>query len=282
MKETITPCLWFDNQAKEAGAFYCSQFKNAKIVAQSPIVTELEFSGQHLTLLDGGPMYRPNASISLFYVCETEEEINRIWEALTKEGSVLMPLDKYDWSERYGWVNDQYGVSWQICLGKLEDVGQRITPSLLFTGDQYGRAEEAIEHYSTIFKDVKQDGILHYGNDEAPEQAGKVKHAQIAFNGNKLMFMDSMQAENVAFNEGVSFTIHCETQQEIDYYWSKLTEGGEESMCGWLKDKFGVSWQIIPTILNKLMSDPEKAGKAAQAFMQMRKFDIEKLVQASI
>ncbi len=282
MKETITPCLWFDNQAKEAGAFYCSQFKKAKIVAQSPIVTELELSGQHLTLLDGGPMYRPNASISLFYVCDTEEEINRIWEAFIKEGTVLMPLDKYDWSERYGWVNDQYGVSWQFCLGKLEDVGQRITPSLLFTGSQYGRAEEAIAHYSAIFKDVQQDGILHYGDNEAPEQVGKVKHAQIAFSGQKLMFMDSKQVHNVAFNEGVSFTIHCETQQEIDYYWDKLTEGGNESMCGWLKDKFGVSWQIIPTILNKLMSDPEKAGKAAQAFMQMRKFDIEKLVQASI
>jgi len=282
MKERITPCLWFDSQAKEAGVFYCSQFANTKIVAQSPIVTELEFSGQHLTLLDGGPMYRPDASISLFYVCETEEEINRIWEAFTKEGSVLMPLGKYDWSERYGWINDKYGVSWQFWLGEMEKVGQLITPLLLFTGSQYGRAEEAINHYSSIFENVQQEGILRYENNEAPEEKGKVKHAQIAFGGQKWMFMDSMELKNVAFSEGVSFTIHCDTQQEIDYYWDKLTEGGEESMCGWLKDKFGVSWQVIPTVLNKLMSDPEKAGKAAQAFMQMRKLDIEKLVQASI
>jgi predicted 3-demethylubiquinone-9 3-methyltransferase (glyoxalase superfamily) len=280
MKEKITPCLWFNNQAKEAGTFYSSHLANAKIVAQTPIVTEIEVAGQHLTLLDGGPMYQPNASISLFYVCDKEEEIDRIWKAFTKEGSVLMPLDKYEWGEKYGWVNDKYGISWQFWLGKIEDVGQRITPSLLFTGAQYGRAEEAINHYSAIFKNPKPDGILRYGKNELPEQEGKVKHAQIALNGQKFMFMDSTQPHNFAFSEGVSLTIHCETQDEIDYYWEKLTESGEESMCGWLKDKFGVSWQVIPTILSKIMSDPNKAGKAAQAFMQMRKFDIEKLVQA--
>ncbi|MBL7727766.1 MAG: VOC family protein [Dinghuibacter sp.] len=282
MKEQITPCLWFNNKAKEAGAFYCTHLASAKIVARSAIVTEIEVSGQHITLLDGGPMYRPNASISLFYVCDTEEEINRIWEAFTKEGTVLMPLNKYEWSERYGWVNDQYGISWQFWLGKWEEVGQRITPSLLFTGNQYGRAEEAIEHYSAIFRNPVHDGLLRFGNNEAPDQEGKVKHAQIALNGQKFMFADSAQPHPFTFTEGVSLTIHCATQQEIDYYWEKLTESGEESMCGWLKDKFGVSWQVIPTILSKIMSDPDKAGKAAQAFMQMRKFDIEQLVQASI
>lgn len=282
MKEQITPCLWFDNQAKEAGAFYCSHLAHSKITAQSPVVTEIAISGEHVTLLDGGPMYQPNPSISLFYVCDTEEEINRIWEAFAKEGSVLMPLDKYDWSEKYGWINDKYGVSWQFWLGKIEDVGQRIAPSLLFTGNQYGRAEEAINHYATIFKRPKQDGMLRYGAHQAPEQEGKVQHAQIALNGQKFMFMDSARPHQFTFSEGVSLTIHCETQDEIDYYWGKLTEGGEESRCGWLKDKFGVSWQVIPTILSKIMSDPAKAGKAAQAFMQMRKFDIEQIVRASV
>lgn len=282
MKEKITPCLWFDNQANEAATFYRSQFANTKIVAQSPVVTEIEVSGQHITLLNGGPMYKPNASISLFYICETVEEINRIWEAFSTGGSVLMALDKYEWSEKYGWLNDRYGISWQFALGKLQDVGQKITPSLLFVGEQYGHAEEAIKHYSAIFKNPSPDGILRYGKNESPEQEGKVKHAQISFNGQKFMFMDSAQPHNFTFSEGVSFTVHCEIQEEVDYYWKKLTESGEESMCGWLKDKFGVSWQIVPTILTKIMSDPAKAGKAAQAFMQMRKFDIEKIVQASI
>lgn len=282
MKELITPCLWFDNQGKEAGAFYCSQFDNAKIVAQSSIVTEIEVSHQRIILLDGGPVHHPNASISLFYICETEEEINRIWEAFSKEGTILMPIDTYEWSKKYGWVTDKYGVSWQLALGKIDEVGQKITPCLLFTGKQYGRAEEAIRHYSSIFQNAQQDGILHYGNNEAPDREGKVKHGQVSFNGQKMMFMDSARSHDFAFTEGVSLTIHCETQEEIDYYWEKLTESGEESMCGWLKDKFGVSWQVIPSILSRLMSDPAKAGKAAQAFMHMRKLDIEKIVQASV
>ncbi len=282
MKEQITPCLWFDNQAKEAASFYCSHFTNAKIASQSPIVSEIEVSGQHITLLDGGPQYKPNPSISFFYICETKEELTRIWTAFVKEGKVHMPLDKYDWSEQYGWISDKYGTSWQISLGKFEDVGQKITPCLMFVGDQYGRAEEAIEHYSSIFKNPKSEGILRFGKNEAPDQEGMVKHAQLALNGQKFMFMDSAQPHHFQFTEGVSLTVHCESQEEIDYYWQKLTESGEESMCGWLKDKFGVSWQIIPSILSKIMSDPKKAGKAAQAFMQMRKFDIEKLVQATL
>jgi predicted 3-demethylubiquinone-9 3-methyltransferase (glyoxalase superfamily) len=282
MKKKITPCLWFNNQANEAATLYCSVFENAKIVAQSPFVVEINISGQNIILLDGGPKYKPNASISFYYICETAEELDRAWNAFTKDGNVLMPLDKYPWGEKYGWISDKYGISWQLALGNISDVGQKITPCMLFTGKQYGRAEEAITFYSSIFKNTTIDGILRYGANELPDTEGKVKHAQINLGGNKLMLMESAAPHDFTFSEGVSLTIHCETQEEIDHYWGKLTESGEESMCGWLKDKFGVSWQIIPTILSKIMSDPAKAGKAAQAFMTMRKLNIEQIVQASI
>lgn len=281
MKEKITPCLWYNNQAQEAAALYCSAFADTKIVAQSPIVTAISVSGQSITLLDGGPRYQPNPSVSFFYICEKQDEMDRIWKLFSEGGSVMMAIDKYPWSERYGWITDKYGVSWQLALGKVSDVGQKLTPCLMFTGKQYGKADEAIAHYASIFKDVKVDGILRYTAGESPDEAGKVKHAQIALNGQKFMLMDSA-AHGFTFSEGVSLTVHCDTQAEIDHYWGELTESGEESMCGWLKDKFGVSWQIIPTILNKIMSDPAKAGKAAQAFMSMRKLDIEQIVQASI
>ena len=282
MKEKITPCLWYNGQAKEAATLYCSVFANAKITAQSPIVTSIDVSGQSFTLLDGGPKYKPNPSISFFYTCEKEDELHKIWNAFSKEGTVLMALDKYPWSEKYGWINDKFGVSWQIALGKISDVGQKITPCLMFTNKEYGKADEAIAHYSSIFKDVKIDGILRYGAGELPDQEGKVKHAQFALNDQKFMIMESAAPHNFTFSEGISLTIHCETQNEIDHYWGRLTESGAESMCGWLKDKFGVSWQIVPTILDKIMSDPVKAGKAAQAFMSMRKLNIEQIVQASI
>ncbi len=97
-------------------------------------------------------------------------------------------------------------------------------------------------------------------------------------NGRKFMGLNA--GPMFKFNEAISFVVDCETQQEIDHYWNKLSEGGSEGQCGWLKDKFGVSWQIVPTVLGKLMSDSERSGRVVQAFMQMKKFDIEKLLNA--
>src|SRR5690349_20721532 len=125
MKQKITPCLWYNNQGKEAADMYCKVFANAKITAQSPFVTEIQVSGQTFILLDGGPMYAPNPSISFYYICENENELHQVWNGLSKEGKVLMAMDKYPWSEKYGWLSDKYGVSWQIALGKISDVGQK-------------------------------------------------------------------------------------------------------------------------------------------------------------
>ena len=282
MKEQITPCFWFDGKAKEAAAFYCQNFKGARISDESPMVTEFELAGQRFLCLDGGPMFTPNPSVSFFYICETEEEIDALWKAFEKGAKVLMPLDAYPWSKKYGWIQDKYGISWQFSFSKMEDVGQKVTPCLMFTGDQYGKAEDAMNHYASIFDNFKLDGIMRYGAGEDPDKEGLVKHAQFAMNGQKFMVMDSAGPHSFSFSEGISLTIYCDTQEEIDYYWSKLTAGGKESMCGWLADKYGVWWQVIPSMLGKLMSDPDKAGKTAQAFMQMKKFNIEQLIQASL
>ncbi len=284
MKQKITPCLWYDGAGEKAAALYCSVLADAKIASRSPLVTELVISGQNLTLLDGGPMYKPNPSISLYYVAETAAEIDRIWNAFSDGGEVMMPLGKYPFSGKYGWITDRYGISWQLTIGKLSDTGgQRITPFFLFCGKQYGRVDDAFAHYSAIFKNAKTLSVSRYGPGEQPDEEGKVRVGDLEMNGQRFKFIESAHAHKFAFNEGVSLTIHCDTQEEIDYYWEKLTGfGGEESMCGWLKDKFGVSWQVVPTALTKIMSDPVKAGKAAKAFMSMRKLDIEQIVQASL
>lgn len=282
MKKLITPCLWFNGEGKEAAEFYCGIFKKARITSAGPLVTEIELSGHKFILLDGGPQYKPNPSISFFYICETNTELMGIWKAFEKDGKVLMPLETYPWSQKYGWIQDRFGISWQFSVGKISDVGQKITPSLLFCGPQQGRAEEAMKFYSAIFKDFKTDGILYYGKNEGDEKEGTVKHAQFVMNGQKFMAADSALSHHFSFDEGISLTIYCENQDEIDYYWSRLTEGGAESRCGWLNDKFSVAWQVIPTVLGKIMSDPEKAQKAAKVFMEMRKLNIEQIIQASI
>jgi len=280
MNQPIYPCLWFDGNAKEAASFYCAVFNNSSITSDTPIMVTFTLAGQHFMGLNGGPKYKPNPSVSFYVVCESLEEIDNTWQKLQKGGSVLMPLNKYPWSEKYGWLNDTYGISWQLTLGKLSDTGQKITPLLMFAQEQAGKAERAIHFYTSVFKDSSVKLIARYEPGE-PDVEGRIKHAQFKLGEHLFMAMDSSMPHMFGFTEGVSFVITCDTQEEIDYYWNKLTEGGEESMCGWLKDQFGVSWQIVPEALGSLMTgDPGKAGRVMQAMLQMKKFDLDKLVNA--
>ena len=153
----------------------------------------------------------------------------------------------------------------------------QITPCLWFNN----QAEEAAIFYTSIFKNSKIENISRYGKEGYEVHGQKEGTAlTVAFQINGQSFTALNGGPVFRINEAISFQIFCKTQEEIDEYWVKLTEGGEEGRCGWLKDKFGVSWQIIPTILPELMVDPDKAGRVMQAFLQMSKFDIEKLKQA--
>jgi predicted 3-demethylubiquinone-9 3-methyltransferase (glyoxalase superfamily) len=274
MNNNIHPCIWFDGKAKEAATFYCSIFPNSKITVDTPMVVNFEIYGKKFMGLNGGPMFKINPSISIFVNCKTEAETNEIYGKLAEGGEPLMAIGKYDWSERYGWIKDKYGLTWQVMLGGEA----KICPSLLFVGDKFGKAEEAIKFYTSLFDNSSIDVIQHYP-DQTPF-AGKVLFSESKLNQYNLIAMDGPGDHAYSFNEAVSFVVECQTQDEIDYYWNKLTEGGLESQCGWLKDKFGISWQIVPAVLGKLMSDADKAPRVMQAFMQMKKFDIEKLLQA--
>ncbi len=279
MIHPIYPCLWFDNQAKAAAEFYCSVFENASVKQDNGLVTIFEVEGQKLMALNGGPNYKPNASISFFVTCETHQEVKKLWDILTEEGEVLMPLDKYNWSEYYGWCADKFGYSWQIYKGQMSDVNQKIVPMLMFTQSEYGRAEEAINFYTSLFDSSKIEGVLRYGED-TPQAEGKVVHAQFVLNNGVFMAMDGFGSHEQVFSVAQSFVVECDTQEEIDFYWNNFTAEGKESRCGWCQDKFGVSWQIVPSILGQLMNDPLKAPKVTAAFMQMNKFEIATLLEA--
>jgi predicted 3-demethylubiquinone-9 3-methyltransferase (glyoxalase superfamily) len=279
MRNPIYTCLWFDGKAKEAAELYCSVFPNSVITSENPMVVVVESSGHKFMLLNGGPHFTLNPSVSFFVVCESFEEVDKSWQWLMEGGSVLMPLDKYDWSEKYGWVQDKFGVNWQLSLGKIQDLGQKITPTLMFTNAQAGKAEEAIQFYTSVFEESSVIGIMRYSASD-PDVEGTVKHAQFKLGNRVFMAMDSSFSHAFNFNEAISFVVDCETQEEIDYYWDKLSAVPEAEQCGWLKDQFGVSWQIVPSILGKLMSDPSRSQRVINVFMQMKKFDIEKLLEA--
>lgn len=278
MKNLIHPCLWFNGQAKAAAKLYCSLFKNSSITADTPLVLKFELEGSEFMALNGGPEFKINPSISVFVLCESVEETNTLWQKLIEGGKALIPIDKYDWSERYGWLQDRFGLTWQISLNGDAPIQQKIRSCMLFTRERFGMAEKALNFYTSVFEHSSTDLLMHY--HEGTEHAGKVLYSEFKLNQQNLIAMDGPGVHDYTFNEGVSFVVECESQEEIDYYWEKLTEGGEESMCGWLKDQFGVSWQIVPAILGGLMSDPEKAPKVMQAFLKMKKFDIETLLKA--
>ncbi|MFI1566613.1 VOC family protein [Streptomyces sp. NPDC020490] len=143
-----------------------------------------------------------------------------------------------------------------------------------------GQAEEAAHHYVSIFKNSGIGRVSHY-SDAGPGQAGSVMTVEFTANGQKFVALNG--GPEFRFNESVSFQIYCDGQEEIDYYWTKLTEGGgEPGPCGWLKDRYGLSWQVVPTGLVEMVSDPdpEKAARTTEAFMSMSKFDIAALEKA--
>jgi predicted 3-demethylubiquinone-9 3-methyltransferase (glyoxalase superfamily) len=161
-------------------------------------------------------------------------------------------------------------------------IKQRITPTLMFVGEQSGKAEDAIDFYTSVFHNAKVDHVLRYGKNEEPDKEGTIRHAGIVLEGQSFAVMDSARAHGFTFNEAISFIVRCNSQEEIDYFWSKLSADPAAGQCGWLKDQFGLSWQIVPSIMEQMLQDKDqkKLERVTQAFLKMKKFDIAKLEEA--
>jgi predicted 3-demethylubiquinone-9 3-methyltransferase (glyoxalase superfamily) len=299
IKQKINPCLWFDSQAEEAAKFYTSVFKNSRVVnitrygeagAKASgrtegmvMTTEFEIEGQEFVALNGGPIFKFTPAISFLVACSTKEEVDAVWKKLSEGGMALMELGEYPFSEKYGWTQDRYGLSWQVMFMGDRKIKQKITPTLMFVGEQAGKAEAAIIFYTTVFKNVEIGNILRYVKGEEPDKEGTIKHADFTLENQGFAAMDSARKHDFTFNEAISLMVKCKNQKEIDYYWEKLTtDGGQESVCGWLKDRFGVSWQVAPIGLDEMLRDrdKEKVERVTNAFLKMKKFDIGELKKA--
>ena len=293
--QKITPFLWFNTQAEEAIKRYTSIFKNSKIDSinrypdeplegpmkgmEGKVITGVfELAGQQFMALDGGPAFKFTPAASFFVNCDSVTEVDQIWSKLSDGGKVLMELDKYPFSERFGWLEDKYGLSWQINFGARS---QKITPFLMFVGQQHGKAEQAMKLYTSLFENSRIENVMRYGAGEEGE-AGTVQHAVFQLDGQEFMAIDSNAAHAFTFTEATSFYVECESQDELDRLWNKLSADPKAEQCGWLKDQFGVSWQIIPKALPELMNDPDpvKSRRVMEAMLQMKKIDIAGLKKA--
>ena len=296
--QKISFCLWFNDQAEEAVKFYTSIFKNSKIGATaryddasaevsgrpkgSVMTMEFEIEGNHFTALNGGPIFTLTPAISFFVNRKTAKEVDELWGKLSEGGKVLMELGEYPYSKRYGWVQDQYGVSWQVML--VDDVQvDPIVPCMLFVGKNFGKAQEALNFYVSVFSDSKVTMLNKAGDAPPYNNPEAVMYAAFMLRGEPFAIMDGPGEHKYTFTEAVSIIVNCETQDEIDTYWKKLSAVKESEQCGWLKDKYGVSWQIVPKVLGELMNSPEKkkAERTMKAMLQMKKLDMQLLKDAA-
>lgn len=276
MKTEISPCLWFNGQAKEAAEFYCSIFQNAEILSSDDVITHFAINRRNYSALNGGPMVQVNESISLMVYCGGDAEIERLYKLLQEGGEVNMELKSYQWSRKYAWVKDKFGVSWQLDVDPINNP-QNIVPTILFVNENKNKIKEAFSLYESIFPNSKMLMEVPYPEESYMDE-GSIMFCQFKLNGNIFNAMSSSEHHDFEINEAVSFVLKCDDQEEIDMFWAELSkDGGKPGKCGWIKDKFGISWQVIPSKLEALMLDPDKAKFAAKAFLKMDKFIIADL-----
>jgi predicted 3-demethylubiquinone-9 3-methyltransferase (glyoxalase superfamily) len=289
--EKIRPHLWFDADAVEAAELYSSTFSDSRITNVTTLhdtpsgdadIVSFELFGQPFMAISAGPLFRFTPAVSFLVSCSTKEEVDSLWKELSEGGAALMPLDSYPFSERYGWTEDRFGLSWQVMHAGEREPAQRITPTLMFVGDVCGKAEEAIAFYTSVFPKSGIGDVHRYGIDEPPDAEGTVKHATFRLEGQEFAAMDSARAHDFTFNEAISFIVSCDSQEEIDHYWSSLSAVPEAEQCGWLKDRYGLSWQVAPSGIDEMLrtGTREQVERVTEAFLKMKKFDIAALEKA--
>ena len=296
--QKIVPHLWFDKEASEAARFYTSLFPNSEIQRSVTLqdtpsgdaeTVSFTIAGHEFMAISAGPLFTFNPSVSFILnfdpsmMDSAEQRLRAAWDSLSNGGEVLVPLQKYPFSELFGWTKDRFGVSWQLML--TDPAGEDrpfIVPLLMFVGEQCERAEEATDFYLSVFHGSRRGALVRYDEGQEPDKPGTVAFTDFMLEGLWFGAMDSAQPHEFAFNEAISLMVACDTQEEIDEYWEKLSAVPEAEQCGWLKDKYGLSWQVVPAAMTEMMETGtrEQIDRVTQAFLPMKKFDISALERA--
>lgn len=285
--QTMTTHLWFDKAAREAAEFYVSLLPASRITSVNMLTdtpsgdvetVSFELLGRPFQAISAGPYFKFNPSTSLHVTCATPAEVDALWARLTEGGLVMMELGAYPFAEHYGWVQDKYGLSWQVSY-RSDGAPRQVRPFLTFVGDVYSRAEEAVRFWTAVFPGARIATLEHYGPGEEPDREGNLKFAAFTLLEQGFAVSASAYDHRFAFNEAISFMVICDTQAEIDRYWHALSAVPEAEQCGWLKDRFGVSWQIVPGGMDEMLGgdDADRTARVTQAFLQMKKIDVGRL-----
>ncbi|MBO1264618.1 VOC family protein [Proteiniclasticum sp. SCR006] len=291
--QKIVPHFWYDKEALDAAQLYISLFEDSKlngtqILPDTPsgdaMIVDFDLAGMNFNALSGGPFFRLNPSISLMVACRDKEEVDRLHQALREGGQDLMPLDTYPFSPWYAWIEDRYGLSWQLMLTEDYESVPRIRPVLLFAGDALGKAEDFIETSLSLFPHSEKGEVSYYHPEEPHHEKARINYGEITIKGFPLVVMDHGEGGDFTFNEAFSLIVNCKDQAEIDYYWDRLSHVPEAEQCGWLKDQQGISWQIVPEDMNRILFEgtEEEIRRITEAFLKMKKLDLIELDLARI
>ncbi|MBE0700093.1 MAG: VOC family protein [Acholeplasmataceae bacterium] len=276
--QKILPYLWFEYKADQVTQFYKDVFKDVEIIETILTIDDKDIMTQHIAIygfemvvLNGGPFQKFTPANS-FFVYVRDEEIASVWEKLSLDGKTLMDFGPYPFSKRYGWVEDKYGMSWQIGVGD----DNQIIPFWMFTGENFKKASQATRFYIKLFEDSGLESVFF------DDEKLSVKHANFKLFNQAFMAIDSDEPHGFSFSSAVSYMVLCESQEEIDTYWSYLKTNGIEQHCGWLKDKFGITWQIVPWVLLRYLNDPEMRKQVYENMFRMTKIEIKGLLEGCI
>ena len=288
MAQKIVPNLWYNANAVEAAEFYATLFPDTSSLVEmtypqeglldfqlpfagQPLVVALTIAGMRLSLINAGPEMTPNPSISFtlnyhrkFLADDrlpAREALETAWAGLLEGGTVLMDLGTYPFSELYGWIQDRYGISWQLSLAEGQEPEQFLVPCLLFGGQAQNRAEEATDFYQSLFDDSASGQKVYYPEAVDPVLPTSLMYTDFCLAGQRFSAMDSGVTQDFSFSGGVSLEVHCRDQAEIDRLWLALSAHPAEEQCGWLRDRFGLSWQIVPANMEELMERPDAFSK---------------------
>ncbi len=288
--QKIIPNVWCSRTAEEAGAFYATAIPGSasrvesrypehglldfqRDFAGAPLTVAVDLADPRgattrITLINAGDEFSPNPSMSFILnhdpllfdgdEAAARTRLDETWAQLAEGGSVLMPLQEYPFSRRYGWVQDRYGVSWQLMLTDPEgDPRPFVIPSLLFGGDAQNHASEAIGLYVSVFEDAEAGNRFPYGRQTGPATPEALMFGEFRIGAQWFSVMDSGVEQDFSFTCGMSLQVDCADQAEIDRLWDALSAVPAAEQCGWLADRFGVSWQIVPADMEALMSRPD-------------------------
>lgn len=295
----IIPNIWCDGTALEAAEFYAGIFREGAItkivtypeeglpdfqanMAGRPLTVDVEIHGRPLTLINAGPEFRPNHSISFLLNFDpaafgddgddvakrtdlAREYLDEVHDALIDGGESMMELGEYPHSPRYAWIRDRYGVTWQLMLTDPSGEDRPfLTPSFMFGGPNQDKAREATDSWISLIDASARGALVEYDH-------GAVMFTDLRLAGEWFAAMDSAVPQDTTFNEGISLLVEAAPGEELDRLWNALSSDPAAEQCGWCKDRFGLSWQVVPENMDELMARPGAYGK----LMGMKKIEVE-------